>query len=149
MALAEWVHEGVPPYDLWVVDIRRFGQPHRDVDWVRTRTLEAYAKHYTMAWPHEEHSSARPTRTSPLYETLAARGAVFGEKMGWERPNWYATDGEERRDRYNFGRQNWFGAVGREHAAARERAVVIDQTDRKSTRLNSSHVSESRMPSSA
>ena len=128
MALAEWVHEGVPPYDLWVVDIRRFGQPHRDVEWVRTRTLEAYAKHYTMAWPHEEHSSARPTRTSPLYATLAARGAVFGEKMGWERPNWYATDGEERRDRYSFGRQNWFGAVGREHAAARERAVVIDQT---------------------
>ncbi|MFM8002332.1 MAG: FAD-dependent oxidoreductase, partial [Actinomycetota bacterium] len=76
MALAEWVHKGVPPYDLWVVDIRRFGQPHRDVDWVRTRTLEAYAKHYTMAWPHEEHSSGRPNRVSPLYETLVTRGAV-------------------------------------------------------------------------
>ncbi|MFZ9786692.1 MAG: FAD-dependent oxidoreductase, partial [Ilumatobacteraceae bacterium] len=57
MALAEWVNKGIAPYDLWVVDIRRFGQPHRNVDWVRTRTLEAYAKHYTMAWPHEEHRS--------------------------------------------------------------------------------------------
>ncbi|MEY2740984.1 MAG: hypothetical protein RL283_1086 [Actinomycetota bacterium] len=128
MALAEWVYHGVPPYDLWVVDIRRFGQPHRDVDWVRTRTLEAYAKHYTMAWPHEEHSSGRPRRTSPLYETLRSRGAVFGEKMGWERPNWYAGPGEEPRDRYTYGRQNWFAAVGREHRAARERAVLIDQT---------------------
>ena len=48
-ALAEWVSQGAPPYDLWPVDIRRFGEPHRNTDWVRTRTLEAYCKHYTMA----------------------------------------------------------------------------------------------------
>ncbi|MFW8643970.1 hypothetical protein ACOJBO_21245 [Rhizobium beringeri] len=60
MALAEWVTKGEPPYDLWPVDIRRFGRPHFDTDWVRTRTLEAYGKHYTMAWPFEEHSSGRP-----------------------------------------------------------------------------------------
>ena len=35
---------GEPPYDLWPVDIRRFGRNHRDTDWVRTRTLEAYAQ---------------------------------------------------------------------------------------------------------
>jgi 4-methylaminobutanoate oxidase (formaldehyde-forming) len=128
MALAEWVHQGVAPYDLWVVDIRRFGSPHRDVDWVRTRTLEAYAKHYTMAWPHEEHHSGRPNRTSPLYERLREQGASFGEKMGWERPNWFAASDEEPVDRYSFGRQNWFAAVGREHRAARERVVIIDQT---------------------
>ena len=64
-ALAQWVHDGMPPYDLWVVDIRRFGRPHQDTDWVRTRTLEAYSKHYTMAWPFEEHHSGRPARTSP------------------------------------------------------------------------------------
>ena len=38
MALAEWVHTGAPPFDLWSVDIRRFGKPHVDTDWVRTRT---------------------------------------------------------------------------------------------------------------
>ena len=90
MALAEWVAKGEPPYDLWPVDIRRFGRNHLDVDWVRTRTLEAYAKHYTMAWPFEEFSSGRPLRRSPLYATLKAQGAVFGEKLGWERPNWFA-----------------------------------------------------------
>ncbi|MEM9141293.1 MAG: FAD-dependent oxidoreductase, partial [Pseudomonadota bacterium] len=103
MALAEWAATGAPPYDLWSVDIRRFGRPHRDVAWVRARTLEAYAKHYTMAWPSEEHSSARPTRRSPLYETLKAAGAVMGEKLGWERANWYAAPGEEARDIYTFG----------------------------------------------
>ncbi|MEO1380688.1 MAG: FAD-dependent oxidoreductase, partial [Pseudomonadota bacterium] len=30
MALAEWVAKGAPPYDLWSVDIRRFGRPHFD-----------------------------------------------------------------------------------------------------------------------
>ncbi len=127
-ALAEWVFHGSPPYDLWVVDIRRFGHPHADTDWVRSRTLEAYSKHYTMAWPFEEHRSGRPSRTSPLYSRLAAAGAVFGEKLGWERPNWFAADGEAGVDMYSFGRQNWFDAVGREHHACRNAAVLIDQT---------------------
>jgi sarcosine dehydrogenase len=130
MALAEWVAKGEPPYDLWPVDIRRFGRNHLDINWVHTRTMEAYAKHYTMAWPHEEHHSGRPLRRSPLYDRLVAQGAVFGEKTGWERPNWFAdtASGEAARDVYSYGRQNWFEAVGREHRAARERVAVFDQT---------------------
>lgn len=130
MALAEWVAKGEPPYDLWPVDIRRFGRNHLDTNWVRTRTLEAYAKHYTMAWPFEEHQSGRPLRRSPLYDRLKAQGAALGEKLGWERPNWFAdrAAGETAEDQYSYGRQNWFDAVGREHQACRERAVVIDQT---------------------
>ncbi|TBC75405.1 FAD-dependent oxidoreductase [Rhizobium leguminosarum] len=130
MALAEWVTKGEPPYDLWPVDIRRFGRPHFDTDWVRTRTLEAYGKHYTMAWPFEEHSSGRPCRKSPLYDRLKAQGACFGEKLGWERPNWFADlfANEEPKDVYSYTRQNWFDAVGREHKAVREAAVIFDQT---------------------
>ncbi|HEX9905397.1 MAG TPA: FAD-dependent oxidoreductase [Propylenella sp.] len=130
MALAEWVVKGEPPYDLWPVDIRRFGRNHFDVGWVRTRTLEAYSKHYTMAWPFEEFSSGRPLRRSPLYDRLKAQGAVFGEKLGWERPNWFADTaaGEAAEDVYSYGRQNWFQAVGREHRAVRERVGVFDQT---------------------
>ncbi len=129
-ALAQWVHDGAPPYDLWVVDICRFGKPHQSTDWVRTRTLEAYTKHYTMAWPLEEHDSGRPNRTSPLYDRLKSAGAVFGEKLGWERPNWFANPalGEVAHDQYTYGRQNWFAAVAREHVACREAAVLIDQT---------------------
>jgi 4-methylaminobutanoate oxidase (formaldehyde-forming) len=130
MALAEWVAKGRPPFDLWPVDIRRFGRTHQDLGWVRARTLEAYAKHYTMAWPLEEHRSGRPLRRSPLYDRLAAAGACFGEKLGWERPNWFAdrAAGETPEDVYSYGRPNWFEAVGREHRAARERAVLFDQT---------------------
>ena len=130
MALAEWVHAGEPPYDLWSADIRRFGRPHFDTDWVRTRTVEAYSKHYTMDWPHEENQSGRPCRQSPLYETLKDQGACFGEKLGWERPNWFADAvyGETAQDVYSFDRQNWFNAVGREHNAVRKTAVLFDQS---------------------
>jgi len=130
MALAEWVTRGEPPNDLWPVDIRRFGRNHRDIDWVRTRTLEAYGKHYTMAWPGEEYGSGRPFRKSPHYERLKSQGAVFGEKLGWERPNWFAdlARGEQPEDVYSFGRPNWYEAVGREHRATRERVALFDQT---------------------
>ena len=130
MALAEWVAKGAAPYDLWPVDIRRFGKVHHSTDWIRERTTEAYGKHYTIAWPSEEMLSARPTRRSPLYAHLKAAGACFGEKLGWERPNWFADPaaGEVAVDRYSYGRPGWFDAVGREHKAAREAAVLIDQT---------------------
>ncbi len=127
-ALAEWIIGGEPPSDLWPVDIRRFGPHHEDVRWVRQRTLEMYGKHYTVAWPFEEHESGRPVRRSPLYDKLAAQGAVFGEKLGWERPNWFAPAGVEARDVYSFGRQNWFPHVGMEHQAVRERVGLFDQT---------------------
>jgi len=128
-ALAEWIAGGgQPPYDLSPVDILRFGRNHQDVAWVRARTLEAYGKHYTIAWPHEEHASGRPLRRSPLYDRLKAQGAVFGEKLGWERPNWFAAAGEEAKDRYTFGRPNWTDAVARESGAARASLAVIDQS---------------------
>ena len=135
MALAEWAAKGEAPYDLWPVDIRRFGSVHRSVDWVRARTMEAYGKHYTIAYPSEEMTSARPTRRSPLYGHLKAARACFGEKLGWERPNWFAAPGEEPVDRYSYLRPGWWEAVAREHRAAREGAVVIDQTSFAKFRL--------------
>jgi len=127
-ALAQWVIAGEPPMDLWPVDIRRFSKVHADDDFVCNRTLEAYSKHYTMSWPHEEYSSCRPVLTSLLYEDLKAQGACFGSKNGWERPNWFAPQGMPAIDSYSYGRQNWFDAVAEEHRATRESVVVFDQS---------------------
>jgi sarcosine dehydrogenase len=134
--LAQWIVNGEAPCDLWPVDIRRFGPPHADIGWVRARTLELYGKHYAIAWPGEEHSSGRPRRRSPLYECLRDAGAVFGEKLGWERPNWFAAAGETPRDEYGFGRPNWFAAVAREHQATRERVALFDQSSFAKFRLS-------------
>ncbi|MEE9375976.1 MAG: FAD-dependent oxidoreductase, partial [Rhizobiaceae bacterium] len=127
-ALAEWIAAGEPPLDLWSVDIRRFGPHQRSVDVVRERTLELYGKHYSMPWPFEEHDSARQIHHSQLYQYLKKQGACFGEKMGWERPNWFAPEGVVAKDEYSFGRQNWFEHVGNEHRSVREEVGVFDQS---------------------
>ena len=127
-ALAEWLLAGEPPMDLWPVDIRRFSQVHHDDKFVCQRTLEAYSKHYTMSWPHEEYKSGRPILTSLLYQTLKDQGACFGSKNGWERPNWFAPDGTIAEDEYSYGRPNWFDAVGEEHRATRDSVAVFDQS---------------------
>jgi 4-methylaminobutanoate oxidase (formaldehyde-forming) len=126
--LAQWVVAGEAPMDLCVVDIRRFSGLHRDRQWVCERTCEAYGKHYTVAFPHEEMESGRPRIVSPLYDRLKAHRAVFGSKLGWERPNWFAPEGVEPRDIYSMGRQNWFGPVGEEHALVRNAVGVFDQS---------------------
>ncbi|MBX3572790.1 MAG: FAD-dependent oxidoreductase [Mesorhizobium sp.] len=126
--LAQWAIDGEAPLDLWVVDIRRFADMHRSRDWVRDRTLEAYGKHYTVAFPHEEYESGRPLIVSPLYQRLKKHRAVFGSKLGWERPNWFAPEGVEPADVYSMGRQNWFGPVGEEHRLVREKVGIFDQS---------------------
>jgi sarcosine dehydrogenase len=126
--LAEWAMTGEAPLDLWSVDILRFSELHRDRKWVLDRTLEAYGKHYTIGFPHAEYLSGRPRIVSPLYDRLKAHGAVFGAKLGWERPNWFAPDGTEPRDINSMGRQNWFDAVGVEHAHVREHVGIFDQS---------------------
>ena len=61
----------------------------------KQRVSEVLGLHYMMPWPNRELDSARPLRRSPLYDRLAAQNALFGSKMGWERPNFFApTQGE-------------------------------------------------------
>ena len=127
-ALAEWIVEGEPTLDLWPVDIRRFAAFNNNPAWLRDRVKEVLGLHYAMPWPNRELDTARPFRRSPLYDRLAAKGAVFGSKMGWERPNFFARPGDERRIDYAFGRQNWFAAAAAEHRACREAVAVFDMT---------------------
>jgi sarcosine dehydrogenase len=124
--LADWVVRGEAPMDLWVADIRRFGPIHADRAWVAERTAEAYGKHYTIGYPHEEYETGRPLLTSPLYARLKAMGGVFGSKLGWERPNWFGAQGAT--DQVSMGRANWLDAVGEEHRLIRENVGVFDQT---------------------
>jgi 4-methylaminobutanoate oxidase (formaldehyde-forming) len=126
--LAEWMIEGQPTMDLWSVDIRRFGRWANNRSYLRERVTEVLGLHYQMAWPNREFETARGMLKSPLHERLAAQGACFGVKNGWERPNWFARDGMKPVVQYSFGRQNWFGCHAAEHRAAREAVALFDQT---------------------
>ena len=128
MALAEWIVAGQPTMDLWPVDIRRFASFHGNDAWLRDRVAETLGLHYKMPWPQRENESGRPFRRSPLYDRLKARGAWFGNKMGWERPNWFSGVGKMPDMQYGWGRGAWFDAVAAEHRATRETVSVVDET---------------------
>ena len=126
--LAEWMIEGQPTLDLWSVDIRRFGPWANDREFLRERVTEVLGLHYQMAWPNREFTTGRGLRKSALHERLAAQGACFGVKNGWERPNWFARGDMKPVMEYSFGRQNWFGCHAAEHQACRERIAIFDQS---------------------
>lgn len=127
-ALAEWIVEGEPTLDLWPVDIRRFASFFGNDNYLHDRVKEVLGLHYMMPWPNRELTSVRPFRRSPLYDRLAGKHAVFGSKMGWERPNFFAPSAPEAKIDYSFGRQNWFPYVAAEHKAAREGVAIFDIT---------------------
>lgn len=129
LAMSNLILHGDAGMDLWPFDVRRFSAVQAQPRYLEERAIEAYAAYYKIHWPAEEAHAARNLRVSPLHDRLKAAGAVFGSKMGWERPNWFAPSGVARQDVPSFeGKPNWFAPVAEEQRAIRERAVLIDQT---------------------
>ena len=124
--LAEWIINGHPSMDLWEVDIRRMMPFQGNARYLEARVIEGLGLLYDMHWPFRQYETARGIRKSPLHDRLAAGGACFGEAAGWERPNWYASDGVEPKYVYSYGRQNWFDNSAEEHRTVRERVGLID-----------------------
>ncbi len=128
MALAQWMNDGEPPFDLWEVDIRRAQPFQKNRSYLKERVSETLGLLYADHFPYRQMATARGVRRSPIHEHLKARGAVFGEVAGWERPNWFARDGQEREYRYSWRRQNWFENQREEHLAVRNGVGLFDMT---------------------
>ena len=127
-ALAQWIVGGEPASDLVAVDIRRFAPWSGNPRWLRDRVVEVLGLHYEVPWPNRELASARPFRRSPVHHLVAAQGAVFGSKMGWERANVFAPQGADRTVGYTWGKPDWLPWSGAEQHATREHVAVFDQT---------------------
>ena len=128
MALAHWIDEGTPPFDLWDVDIRRAQPFQANRAYLKERVTETLGLLFADHFPYRQPETARGLRRSPLHEHLKARGAAFGEMAGWERANWFAGEGETPEYRYSWKRQNWFDNSAREHMAVRNQAGLFDMT---------------------
>jgi glycine cleavage system T protein len=129
--VAEWIVEGQPGLDVWEMDSRRFGRHYASREYTLARTTEVYATYYDVKYPGHEREAGRPLRLSPTYPRLQELGAAFGEKSGWERPNWFepnAAAGEESLRPRGWAGRLWSPAIGAEHRATRERAALFDET---------------------
>ncbi len=125
--LAEWIVEGEPTIDMLGVDPRRYGD-YATRSYLVNKNEEAYSHVFITHFPDEERPACRPLRTAPCYERLKAMGAVFGQKSGWERPNWFASDGMEQEDDWSFRRSKWFGAIEREVENVTSNVGLLDMT---------------------
>lgn len=131
--LSEWIDNGGhATRDVWDVDIRRFGAFHRAPEFLRDRVQEVLGLHYAMPWPRKELSSARGLRLSPLYDAHREKGAVFGQKFGWERVNYFRSQDDvdaDEEERYTIDEPpSWLDNVRSEHQHCRSHVAVFDVT---------------------
>jgi len=125
--IAQWIIQGEPSTDPWDVDIRRFAAFTGNRKALFERTAETLGLHYAMRWPRQELETARPLRTSPLYDSLAAKGAEFGSKNGWERANYFRPGGAAA-PAHTLGKPHWLPWVVDEQRATREAVALYDQS---------------------
>ena len=126
--LAQWMKDGLPPQDLWDVDIRRNQKFQGNRQYLHDRVTEGLGLLYAMHWPYRQFATARGVRKSVLHDRLAKKNACFGEIAGWERPNFYAADKASATYQYSWFRQNWFNYSAEEHHAVRNNLGLFDQS---------------------
>ncbi len=132
-ALAEWIVDGAPPFDLWDVDVRRTFPYQATRSFIEARVSETLGLLYADHFPYRQFATARGVRHTPFYERLQAHGACFGETAGWERAHWFLpadrrAAGEEPTYRYSWQRQNWFDWSAAEHNAVRTGVGMLDMS---------------------
>ena len=129
--MAEWIAEGEPSMDLWEMDVRRFGAHYRSPAYTVKRIRETYETYYDIRYPGHEREAGRPLRTSTANPWHRDHGAAFGEKSGWERVNWYASneaDGDESLRPRGWAGRHWSPAIGAEHLACRSAVALFDES---------------------
>ncbi|MEM8698978.1 MAG: FAD-dependent oxidoreductase [Pseudomonadota bacterium] len=123
--LARWMVHGASEINMRDFDPRRYGA-FADDRYQVTKAREDYLLRHEIPFPHLNRPEGRPVKPSALYERLLAKGAVFEEVFGWERPRFFAREGLEQRDHYSFNRAPWHDAVAAECRAVAEAAGIMD-----------------------
>jgi len=123
--MAEWITEGAPHRDVSSCDVLRFGD-WAIGDYARARAHDTYSTRYKMHFPNEEIDAGRPVRRTPMYDRYVAMGAHFGFADGWERPNWFAGDGQTAVETPSFRRNEAHDAIVREAKAVQASAGYTD-----------------------
>ncbi len=126
-ALAEWIIEGEPPFDLFTLDVARFGA-FAGRNYTRESAKKVYGRHFAIRFPNDRVTAGGPLKRSSIHDKLATHGAQFDVHYGWERPCWFAVSGAERQAIRSFGRTARHDALDRECHALRQSVGLVDLT---------------------
>ncbi len=108
---AEWLMTGHVNEDIFNYDIKRFQNFHSDLGFIKDRITESLGDLYGMHWPYKQHKTSRNIKKLPYHDELKSFGACFGVTAGYERPMWFALDGEKAEYKYSYNYQNWYPSV--------------------------------------
>ena len=125
LALANWIAEGDPGMDVWAMDVARFGD-WATLAYTNAKVRENYSRRFRISFPNEELPAGRPLRTTPVYDRLKARNAVFGAAYGLEHALWFAPEGMDPVEEVTYYRSNAHEPVGRECRAVREGVGLLE-----------------------
>ncbi len=125
--LAQWMVHGAADISMASFDPRRFGARIDDAYRIE-KAKEDYLLRHEIPFPHLDRPACRPahSKTTPLYDVLEGRGAVYQDVYGWERPYWYATGGMARAHIHSFRRSALHDVVGAEVRGLRRAAGLVD-----------------------
>ena len=125
--LARWMVHGAVDISLRSFDPHRFGAV-LDAGYRIQKAKEDYLLRHEIPYPALDRPACRPShsKTSPLYELLKAKGAVYEEVYGWERPRWYALNGVPRAHIHAFRRSALHGIISQEVNGLRTGVGIAD-----------------------
>lgn len=130
-AMAQWVKNGEAPLDLWDSDIRRFSPHQNNERSLFERIPEVLSEHFAISWPGKAYKTVRDLRRTPLFHLHRQAGAHFGQRVGWERPEWFGQDDALKSSSdiaYRYGRPAWFENWRNEHDQCRNDVALFDQS---------------------
>ncbi|MDE2138332.1 MAG: GcvT family protein, partial [Gammaproteobacteria bacterium] len=125
LALSHWMVDGDPGADIWGMDVARYGD-WATLAYTNAKVRENYSRRFRIRFPNEELTAARPLRTTPIYERLQAKHAVFGDYCGLEHPLWFAPSAGEAEDHVSFRRSNAHPHVGAECKAVQDGVGLLE-----------------------
>ena len=128
LTMAQWLVEGAPSRGMGAMLAARAHPFQRNVRYNAERVEEAIGFHYGLQWAGRQTETARGIRRVPLHDKLVSAGAVMAERIGWEVPMYFDGSGKGWPGRASLGWQDWSPFVKAECLAARDNAVLIDQS---------------------
>jgi len=126
LTLANWMIHGDPGYDIFAMDIARYGKFASDDSYLKAKTAQFYARRFVLSYPNEELPAGRPLKVSPNYDVLKQAGALYGVTWGMETPQYFTLARTDFIEKPTLRHSNAFDFVAAEVKSTREAAGMFE-----------------------